>query len=411
MYEKGYVSLATKKTEELNFEKAKFTLEQAESKKNVLTKYTRDKTIKELDSEVKKANSDELAKQATYELEKGKEEKLEKQIANCTLRAPIDGLVVYANDPSRMWGSNQSQIEEGATVREHQKVISIPDISQMQVNAKVHEAQVKIIQPGLKAQIIVDAFAGQPFMGAVTEVAPLPDPSNIFSSDIKVYTTRIRIENAVAGLKPGMSSQVKILVNQLDNVLSVPVQAILPYNGKDHVTKKVGDRYDRTEVALGESNDKFVQVTKGLADGDVVVLNPISLMSEEEKRDTFRNAKNAKKSWGEGEAGKDGGPGADGKGGDPSKTPKKKGARGGGFFSNPKFQKLSAEEKAALKSASPEEKAEILKKAGFSDAELEQMKNFGRGGGGGGGFGGGGGGGFGGGRNRAGGGPPGGGDQ
>ena len=43
--------------------------------------------------------------------------------------------------------------------------------------------------------------------------APLPDPGNIFSSDIKVYTTRIRIESPIAGLRPGMTAQVKILVD------------------------------------------------------------------------------------------------------------------------------------------------------------------------------------------------------
>ena len=42
-----------------------------------------------------------------------------------------------------------------------------------------------------------------------------------------------------------MTAQVEILVDQLDNVLSVPVQAILEYNGKDHVTMKIGDRFDR----------------------------------------------------------------------------------------------------------------------------------------------------------------------
>jgi HlyD family secretion protein len=410
MFEKGYVSKATLVTEELNFKKAQFTLEQAQQKKTVLVKYTRDKTIKELDSDVKKAHSDELAKQATWELEKGKEDKLEKQIANCTLLAPIDGLVVYANDPSRMWGSNQSQIEEGATVRERQKVISIPDISRMQVNAKVHEAQIDKITPNLKAQIRVDAFPDQQLGGAVSEVAPLPDAGNIFSSDIKVYTTRIRIENPIAGLRPGMTAQVKILVDRLENVLSVPVQAILQYNGKDHVTKKIGDRYDRIEVTIGASNDKFVQVTKGLADGDVVVLNPMSLMSEDEKREAFRNAKESKKDWGkgEGEPGKGGPPGAAGKGGPPGaagKTKTKKGGRGGaGGAMFKKFQNLTPDERARMKSASPEEKAQLLKKAGFTEQEMDMMKNFG-GGGGGGGFGGGGG------RGRAGGGPPGGGDQ
>ena len=89
-----------------------------------------------------------------------------------------------------MFGSNQPQIEEGATVRERQKIISIPDISQMQVNAKVHESLIDKISPEHQGQIRVDAFADQQLTGTVIDVAPLPDPGNFFSSDIKVYTTR-----------------------------------------------------------------------------------------------------------------------------------------------------------------------------------------------------------------------------
>ena len=204
MFEKGYVSMATKVSEELNFKKAQFTLEQAQSKKNVLVKYTREKTIKELESEVKKANSDELAKQATWELEKGKESKLETQIKNCTLIAPIDGLVVYANDPSRMFGSNQSQIEEGATVRERQKVISIPDITpdagqrQGPRGADLHD-QARLQGPDPRRRLRRRSSSPAPS----PDVAPLPDPGNIFSSDIKVYTTRIRIDDPLAGPQAG----------------------------------------------------------------------------------------------------------------------------------------------------------------------------------------------------------------
>ena len=83
MFDKGYVSMAQKVSEELTFKKAQFTLEQAQSKRKVLVDYTKHKTIKELESEVEKARSDELAKQATWDLEKTKETKLEKQIAAC----------------------------------------------------------------------------------------------------------------------------------------------------------------------------------------------------------------------------------------------------------------------------------------------------------------------------------------
>ena len=67
---------------------------------------------------------------------------LEKQIANCKLLAPDDGIVVYANDPKRSFGSNQPQIEEGAMVRERQRIFSVSDVSMMQVNVKVPESQI-----------------------------------------------------------------------------------------------------------------------------------------------------------------------------------------------------------------------------------------------------------------------------
>ena len=440
MFSKGYVSKATAVSEELTLKKAQFALEQAQSKKKVLVDYTRGKTVKELKSEVEKARSDELAKKATYALEDSKEKKLEKQIAYCDILAPADGLVVYANDPSRAFGSNQAQIEEGATVRERQKIFSLPDISRMQVNTKVHESQIDKLATGMKAKIRVDAFASETLDGTVIDVAPLPDSTNFFSSDIKVYTTKVRIDRPLPGLKPGMTAQVEILVDRKNDVLTVPVLAILQFHGKDHVSKKIDDRYVETEVELGVSNEKYVEVLKGINEGDVVAMSPMSLMTDDEKRKAFGSAsKGGKKEWGEeGAADADGKtepgvgvpvaakkvvgiPGAPGiVAGDPAKAKgkgpggvAKKGGRGGGAFFA-KLQTLSPEERAQMKTASPEERLELLKKAGLTDAEIEQMSQMrrGGGGGGGGGFGGGGGpGGGGGGRRRGAGGAPGGGDD
>jgi HlyD family secretion protein len=413
MFEKGYVSIATKISEELTLKKAKFALEQAESKKKVLVDYTKGKTIKELKSDVEKARSDELAKNATFELELSKEKKLERQIVNCEIKAPADGLVVYANDPNRAFGSSQPQIEEGATVRERQKIFSLPDITRMQVNTKVHESQIDKLGREMKAKIRVDAFAAETLDGTVTDVAPLPDSTNFFSSDIKVYTTKVKIDQPLPGLKPGMTAEVTILVDRKPSVLTIPVLAVLQYHGKDHVSKKVDDdRFVETEVELGVSNEKFVEVLKGLKEGDVLAMSPMSLMTDEDKRKAFGSAsKGGKRDWGEdgsAEADAKGGagngrPGAAKKvvgvaptpgkmGGDPAKAKAKgkgaggaakgKGGRGGGggaIFA--KLKGLSAEEKGQLRTGSDEEKAEIAKKAGLTDAEIEQMKNFGGGGG------------------------------
>ncbi len=413
MFDKGYVSEATKVTEELALQRAKFTKEQSQTKRHVLVTYTKGKTIKTLKSDVEKARSDELAKKATWELEVGKESKLRKQIQACTLLAPNDGLVVYSNDPNRGFMNNAPQIEEGATVRERQKIFALPDITKMQVNAKIHESRLNEISPGMKARIRVEALADVVLNGTVKDVAPLPDPTSFFSSDIKVYTTHVQIDNPTSSLRPGMNAQVEIMVDHREGVLMIPVLAILQYGGKNHVAKKEGDVFRRIEVDLGPSNEKEAQVLKGVSEGDLVALNPVALMTDDEKREAFGSTTKGGAPGSEKDQAAEGAPGAPGqaaagpgavaakKGGDPAAKSKAraKGARGpggpgGALFA--KFQNLSAEERAQLKTASPEERLQLLKKAGLTDAEIEQMSQMRRGGGGpgGGGPGGGGRGGF-----------------
>ena len=133
--------------------------------------------------------------------------------------------MVYANDPNRFGGNNAPQVEEGATVRERQKIFSLPDITHMRVNTKVHESMIDMITPGLRARIRVDAFAEPPMTGTVESVSPMADQTSFFNSDVKVYTTLVPIDKGVPGLRPGMTAEVEILITELDDVLSVPVQA------------------------------------------------------------------------------------------------------------------------------------------------------------------------------------------
>ncbi len=85
-----------------------------------------------------------------------------------------------------------------------------------------------------------------------------------------------------------MTAQVEILVNKLDNVLSVPVQAVVSYDGKDHLAvKKPGGDFEWRDVVLGISNEKHVEIKDGLKSGESVILGPVSSMSEEEKREKF----------------------------------------------------------------------------------------------------------------------------
>jgi RND family efflux transporter MFP subunit len=328
----------------------------------VLEEFTRTKTIKELQNETERARSRELAMQSALDLEKSKQARLEKQIASCKLLAPADGTVVYANDPNRFGGRNVPQIEEGATVRERQIIFSVPDFTRpMRVNTKIHESIVDRLRPGLTARVQVDAFPDQTFTGVVEDVAPLPDPSSFFSSDIKVYTTHVTIEKGLPGLRPGMTARVEILVNELDNVLSVPTQAVVWYDGKDHLAVKTPDgRIDWREVTLGLSDGKMVEIKEGLKSGETVASDPAPLLSEDQKHKMSLTQQASPNDPGKGAG-----------------LPRAKGKNVGIPPSlRTKLQAIDPEERVKLRTATPEEEEAILKKAGFTDDELRLLNQI-----------------------------------
>jgi RND family efflux transporter MFP subunit len=264
------------------------TLEKMQGKLNLLDNFTKPKVVNELRSEVEKARADELAKRQRFELEKSKEEKIEKQIVNCKLYAPGDGYVVYANSPNRAASQARPQIEENATVREGQRILTIVDLgAPMQVNVKVAEAWVDRVQPGQRVAVAVDAFPEAKFTGVVTGVAPLPDPFAVATWSRKVYSTLVKLDGIQAMLRPGMTAQAEIVLEEHENAISVPVDSIVHFEDRDHVQVRRPDgRFEWREVTLGvaDPTTQLIEVKQGLEPGEQVALKPLELMSEYEKR-------------------------------------------------------------------------------------------------------------------------------
>jgi len=219
---------------------------------------------------------------AAAESLKKEEERLKRyrtQVERCKIYAPQDGMVAYTvND--RHW---EEEIREGAPVLPRQQILSLPNLESMQVNTSVHESVLDQVHAGLKATIRVDAFPDRHYKATVKSVAVLPNQRGWSSSDTKVYDTIVTIDDKVSQLKPGMTAVVEIHVDRLENVLSVPVQAIMQIENETWCYVDNGGRPERRKVTLGRTNDKFVVVTKGLAEGDKVVLNPMAIPGETQK--------------------------------------------------------------------------------------------------------------------------------
>ena|GEM_PF-1433678 len=326
------------------------------AKRGLLEIYSKVKTVKELRRDIEKALLDEIQKKAVWEFEHSKQAKLERQIKDCRLLAPRDGMIIYANDPARLGNRPRAQIEEGGIVRERQKIFSIIDLQgPMRVNAKFHESKVSQIGAGLPARIQVDMFPNENFKGVVQAVAPLPDPSTLFDTNVKVYTVWVDITNGIPNLRPGMTAKVEVMVADLDKVLSVPVEATVRYDQKDHVAvRTAAGEIEWREVTLGLTDGHRVEVKEGLKPGEKVALKVEQLLSEEQKQKVANSPPKPVV-------------GIRAKGKAASKLSKLSAALRAKLLAMPR------EDRAKLPTNSPKDREAILRNAGLTDDEVKQV--------------------------------------
>lgn len=272
LHAKGYVSDRELQANRFDVEKKRIELEMAKTKLRVLESYTKQKMITELLANIQSAQAKLEAAKKNYQLDLEELWQIEDQIIQCTIFARNPGQVVYANE--RNWrGGNEVVIEPGTYIRERQVIIRLPDASQMQVVARINEARVNLVQPNMPVRIQLDAFLDQELRGTVQEVSDYPAPSSFFSSSIKEYETKIRIENPPPGLRPGFTAQVRIRVAERPNVLQVPVQSVFEHKGKHYCIVYRNGALEARPVLLGLNNEKFVVIEEGIQEGEQVVLN------------------------------------------------------------------------------------------------------------------------------------------
>ena len=209
-----------------------------------------------------------------YEMELAQRENLELQLKACVIKAPQPGLVAYGDlNASSSYNYNNS-VEEGATVRLRQTLLTIPDMSQMGVRVNVHESQMKKVRIGQPVKVRVDAEPGKELDGRVAELAVLPDSSSSrYTPNLKVYPCTIHINGYHPWMKPGMNAKVEIIVDQLADVLYVPVQSIEVEQDHHFCYISNNGNLERREISTGLFNDEFIEVRDGLKGGEAVALS------------------------------------------------------------------------------------------------------------------------------------------
>ncbi|MBK1832730.1 efflux RND transporter periplasmic adaptor subunit [Roseibacillus ishigakijimensis] len=231
-----------------------------------------ERTRKEGESKIAQQEAAVNSAKSTLRITQEQLDRAKTQLEATKLYAPQNGLVIYAKS-DRRW-DNEPEIAEGSKIRNRRDVIKIPDTSKLKVQVKIHESMISQIAVGQKAYVVLDSLPDQRFRGEVSKVAILPDSDRGWrgGDDKKVYSTEIVILDEMKDIKPGVSARAEIVIQELSNVISVPIQAVTTQNGKQVCYLKGED--EPTEIEVGLFNTKFIEVKSGLNPGDQVSLNP-----------------------------------------------------------------------------------------------------------------------------------------
>jgi hypothetical protein len=116
-------------------------------------------------------------------------------------------------------------------------------------------------------------------MGKVSSVAEVTRPAGWWTGNVVKFDTIVALDSET-GLKPGMSTEVEVTLARYEDVLMIPVAAVVETEQEYFCWVKTADGPQRRSLQLGDSNNQFIVVEAGLKEGDEVVLNPIAFIEE-----------------------------------------------------------------------------------------------------------------------------------
>jgi len=243
----------------------------------VAQQHAAEDNLKVAEAQLNVANSQLSANEAQVKQSSAALQSAQIDLDHTKIQAPVDGVVVSRN------------VDVGQTVAASLQAPTLfliaQDLTKMQVDTNVSEADVGRVRVNQPATFTVDAYPGQTFSGTVTSIRKAP----INVQNVITYDAVIGVSNQDLKLFPGMTANVKILVNQRKNVLRVP-NAALRYHpatetaparpsGRNAVPEKAVWILDakhnpqRVVITTGETDGTNTEVTGGgLKDGDLVII-------------------------------------------------------------------------------------------------------------------------------------------
>lgn len=206
-----------------------------------------------------------------YEITKRDVERYNRDLERFVIRAPMSGMVVVQtiNRP----GGDQQQIQEGDTVNPGQPFLKIVNVSSMQVEATINQAESSHFRIGQEATVGLDAFPGAAFKARVHSIgalATMPGRQQYYIRNVPIRVQMLQFDQRVI---PDLSASADVALESAENVLLVPASAVTVENGVSYVYVQGPKGFERREVKTGLNNGTLVAILEGVQEGEKVRFN------------------------------------------------------------------------------------------------------------------------------------------
>jgi HlyD family secretion protein len=195
-------------------------------------------------------------------------EKVRRQIESTSIYAQSDGLVIL---PEIWKGGTHGPVQAGDTLWGGRTVMELPDLSEMEVEAWVHEIDASKVAESQVVEVVIDAYPDPPHRGTIRRVADLAVKRNR-NAIVKHVKVIIALDESTSNMKPGMTVRADVLVESVPKATFVPQEAIFHEGALSFVYRSGLTGWKRTDVEIGTTNDTHVIVESGLSGGDIVAL-------------------------------------------------------------------------------------------------------------------------------------------
>ncbi|HCD51759.1 MAG TPA: RND transporter [Balneolaceae bacterium] len=231
-----------------------------------------DKAKRQLDQETKNyltkvRQAEAKLQEVETELQKKRNEmtKIRELMNQFTVYAPDQGMVIYR----RNWDG--SKITEGETVSAWSPVVAeLPDFTVMESRTYVNEVDIQKVEVGQKVFIGLDAVPDKKLSGVVTDVANIGEQRKNYDS--KVFEVIVEVNESDSLLRPAMTTSNRIVIEEVDNVLSVPLESVHSVDSLSFVFKRDGLSPVMHQVELGLMNENEVIIHRGVEEEDELYL-------------------------------------------------------------------------------------------------------------------------------------------